>query len=564
MKKSAILLCVILFGHFCSIFKARVVPYPMGVIFPVEKEHELSYEGEIVSLIQTEDHFLYFSTRKGKIYCIDGQKREMLWEVDIPASLASPPYLTESRIYVNDNKNTLYCVDRAGKFLWETTLKGKITSGIAESGGQVYLGIENGLLFSLNADTGKELWQFQAEDAVRSNLVIWQDKLLFGCDDLHVYLVDNRGMLSAKYHAGGKTGKTLTVAENLLFFGTEDRYLHCVNLNRQKRKWRIRSGGATFVPPVVAGKRIFFLCWNCVLYCLNKNNGTILWWNSIPSRSYYRVEVIEKKVVVSSFSPELICFDILTGENKGSFSAAQEIKSNPTWLAPFLLINLHDPEKDSGLLQFLKKTVQVTLSSSKKSPNQPDEEITFRARDTGFHLPKFEFSLIRYAMARFYPDILLLFQQGEGEVVQESSELNTWDWFPQEEGFYSVGVVVVDEKEKAQAKLPFLIQKVDIHLSVTSSLESPQNVGQEIVFTVDFSGFVTPQFEFRLSRLKRINVGAKFPVLCFQDEEVVQETSEENSWTWIPGSQGLYLIRVIGQNGQGSATAKMAFVIKKE
>jgi len=166
------------------------------------------------------------------------------------------------------------------------------------------------------------------------------------------------------------------------------------------------------------------------------------------------------------------------------------------------LVNLHDPEKDIGKLVFLKKAVKVILSSSKKSPNGLNEEITFTAKDTGFHLPKYEFFLTRYIKAKFYPDIFLLFQQGERQVVQESSDTGTWRWFPEEEGYYSVEVVVVDEKEKAQTKFPFLIQKRAVDLSLMSSLKSPQDVNHEIVFAANFSGFVTPRFEFRLSRLK--------------------------------------------------------------
>jgi outer membrane protein assembly factor BamB len=564
MRKIALLLCIILFFSFCSIFKTKVVPYPKGVIFPVEKDDELSYEGEIISLIQKEDHLLYFSTRKGKIYCIDGQKREISWEVDIPASLVSPPYLSESRLYVNDENNTLYCVDRAGKLLWDRTLESQITSTVAESGGQVYVGTEDGLLFGLDVETGQEIWQFRADDAVRSNLVIWQNHLLFGCDDQQIYSVDRKGRLVGRYDAGGKTGKTLAVADNLLYFGTDDRYLHCMNLDRQKRKWKIRSGGATFVPPVAAGKRIFFLCWNCAIYCLDKTSGTILWWNSIPSRSYYRVEVIEEKVVVSSFSPELVCFDLQTGENEGSFDAPREIKSNPVWLDPFLVINLHDPEKNSGELLFLKKMVKVTLSSSKKSPASPNEEITFRARDSGFHIPKYEFSLARYIMARICPGILFPFPQGEREVVRQSSESNTWDWFPEEEGCYNVGVVVIDEKEKAQAEVPFFIQKEVVFLSLSTSPDSPQSIGQNIVFTANFSGFETPRLEFRLSRLERVNMVAGFPVLCLGDEKIVQEASEEITWKWTPAEQGIYMIKVLAQDGQESATASVTFAIKNE
>ena len=564
MKKIAVFLCVILFCPVCSLFKAKVAPYPAGVIFPVEKEHELSYEGEIIPPIQKENDFLYFSTRKGKIYCVDGQKRETVWELDMPAALASPTYLSEDRIYVCGDKNNLYCVHRAGKILWEWTTASMITSGVAESGGQVYAGTEKGILSGLNADTGDELWQFEAGGAIRSNLVTWQDTVLFGSDDHYIYFVDDQGRPAGSYHAGGKTGKTLAVDDNLLFFGTDDRYLHCVNLLRRKGKWRIRAGGAAFVPPVVAGRRIFFVCWNCVLYCLDKKSGTILWWNSIPSRSSYPVEVIEKRVVVTSFSPELVCFDIKTGEHRGSFRASQEIKSNPLWMSPYLLINLHDPEKNTGKLLFLEKSVKVTLSSSPKSPAEPNEEITFRATDTGFHLPKYEFFLSLYAMTRICPGIYFPFTRQDREVVQKSSDQNTWDWFAEKEGLYSVEVVVVDEKEKADAEMPFLIREKEPLLSLSSSVESPQKIGREIVFTADFSGLTSPRLEFRLIRCQRLSVFARFPFLILEEEKIVQESSEAESWSWVPEREGIYFIKAAAQDGQESAAAILAFAIKKE
>jgi outer membrane protein assembly factor BamB len=564
MKKFTFLVLVILSCNFCSLFKAKIVPYPSGVVFPVVRDHELSYEGEIISLIQKKDHLLYFSTRDGKLYCFDGQKQELLWRFDIPASSSSSPYLAESRIYIDDDDNNLYCLDSDGELRWKTQFANKITSGVAESGEQVYFGTGKGQLICLNADTGQELWQFQAGDAIRSNLVIWQDTVLFGCDDHQVYFVDKKGMLSGKHDAGGRIGKTLTIDENLLYFGTEDRYLQCLNLKRKKTKWKILSGGATFVPPVVTEKRVLFLCWNCVLYCINKKSGTILWWGSVPSRSYYRVEVIQDKAVVSSFSPKLVCFDIQTGKNQGSFDASQEIKSNPAWFTPFLLVNLHDPENDAGELVFLKKEVKATLFPSQKSPNKKNEEISFTAKGTGFHLPMYEFFLTRYVRARFYPGIILLFREGDREVVQESSELAAWKWFPEEEGFYNIEVVIADEKEKAQTEFPFLIREGNMKVSLSSAMTSPQQIGQKIVFTADSEGLGAPRFEFRLSRLRWVRILSPFPFLFVDKEEIVREASEKDNWTWTPGKEGMYLIKVIAQDGEEKATAHLAFAIKKE
>jgi hypothetical protein len=149
-------------------------------------------------------------------------------------------------------------------------------------------------------------------------------------------------------------------------------------------------------------------------------------------------------------------------------------------------------------------------------------------------------------------------------VVQESSDKGTWQWFPEEEGYYSVDVVVVDEKERALAKFPFIIQKRAVRLSLTSSIESPQNVDQEIVFAAKYSGFVTPRFEFWLSRLKWASVLAGFSLLLVEDEKIVQEPSEADSWKWSPRNRGLYMIRVIARDEQESATARLPFIIKKE
>jgi hypothetical protein len=564
MKKSAALLLVILSANFCSLFKSKVAPYPSGVIFPVVKDQEISYEGEIISLIQKVGSFLYFSTQKGKVYCIDGEKKEIFWQFDAANPLACPPYVAESRIFVHDKGNNIYCLGQDGKLQWKTALADKITSSIAEDGDQVYCGTEKGQLHCLSAETGQEIWQYEADSAVISNLVIWHDDVLFGGDDNIIRIVDHSGRLSRKIDVGARTGKTLALEESLLFFGTEDRYLHCVDLNRQKTKWKIRSGGATFVHPVISGNQVLFLCWNCVLYCLNKKNGSILWWGSVPSRSYYRIEVIEKRVVASSFSPEIVCFDLKTGESVGTYEASQELKSNPAWFPPFLLVNLHEPESDKGKLVFLKKDVGVNLISSKKSPQKPNEEITFSAKATGFHLPKYEFFLSRFIKAKLQPGIIAFFREGDREIVQQSSELSAWDWFPGEQGYYNVEVEVLDEREKAHGEMPYSIQKEEVDVSLLSSLSSPQNSGKKIVFTANFSGFETPQCEFRVRRLKWVSVHSAFFLLFGEDEEVVQGKSAENSWIWTPGNEGLYLIKAVVQDEQEMASDQVVFAINKE
>jgi len=562
MRKTTVILLSLVFLSVCSLFRTKIPPYPSGVVFPLINDTELAYEGEIINLIQKSENRLYLSTRKGRVYCIDGQKRKILWRYDAAVSLASAPHLGEDSIYVFDEENTLYCLDSEGQLQWKKTCENRITSGIKANNKKVYIGTEKGDFFCLSSEDGRILWHFQADDAIKSNPVTWRSLVLFGCDDHRVYFLNQEGRLSRKFDAGGKLGPTLFVDGDFLYFGSEDRYLYCVNLNRAKTKWKIRTGGATFIPPVVDKNKVYFLCWNSVVYCLNKKSGTILWWNSVPSRSFYRLEVIGDKIIASTLSSKIVCFDLETGEKQGTFDAFQEIKSNPVWFSPFLLVNLYDRDSNLGKLVFLKKEVKVTLSSSNTSPQKLNEEVIFTARATGFYMPKYEFLLNRFIRLRFYPGISVLIRDGDKNVVQQSSESDSWNWFPEQEGYYIIEVIAVDEKGKAENKFPFIIEREEPRVSLSASRESPQEINNEIVFTAKASGMISPQFEFLLSRLIKLEVLSDFFVFS-KEESVVQELSEKDSWTWTPKDEGFFLVKVRAVGKEQRADSEMAFAIKK-
>jgi outer membrane protein assembly factor BamB len=562
MRKIVGLLAAVILSSVCSLFRSKVVPYPTGIMFPLVKDGELSYEGEIIPQIQSIDSILYFSTRKGKVYCVDAQNRLIQWRFDTTASLVSPAYLGENRIYVYDVEDDLYCIGEQGKSLWKSKASEKITSTVLECRDRVYFGTEKGQVYCLSSVNGEEIWRFQAEGEVISNLVIWRSIVLFGCSDNSIYFIDQSGNCVAKYSTGSSVGQTLLVDGNSLYFGTEDRYLQCLNLAKRNTRWKIRSGGATYVPPVVDGDKVFFLCWNSVLYCLDKKNGTIQWWGGVPSRSYFRVEVIEDKVVASSFSSEIVGFDKKTGEEKGTYDAAQEIVSNPVWVKPFLLVNLYDWESETGKLVILKKEVKVVLSPSKKSPQKRNEEVVFSARETGFYLPKYTFYLTQLEQYWLYPGFSIFIPLKEKQVVQESSDESTWSWFPEQAGYYKVEAQVTDEKEKVWAELPFCIERGEVGVKLTSSVESPQEAGQEVVFKAAVSGLTNPKFEFRLGRLIWLKVISDFVILYPGEENIVQELSESDSWTWIPEEKGFYRIRVLAQDEQERAEADMSYTIE--
>ena len=459
MKKHGYIVIIILFLSCCSLFKSKIPSYPTGIIFPIEKAKEISYKGKIIDNIQKKEGYLYFSTREGFIYCIDYENEKINWEFKASEQIESHPFLGKESIYVFDRKNHLYCINMEGEVRWENNINEGITSGVVELKDEVCLGTEKGNFIAFNTSDGKERWHFRAGGSIRSEPIGSNDVIMFGCDDKNIYFLSENGTLLGKFETGDKIRSALAVDGNCLYFGAENQYFYCVDIKKKKKKWKVKTGGKIIVPSVNDRKRVYVLSGNNVLYCLNKKNGTILWWNAIPSSSHFRLELIEDRITVSSLSSLLVCFDVKTGKKVGYFEAPTEIKSNPLWIAPHLLINLYNDRRNTGRLLFMKKGVNVILEPSKEYPRKINEEIVFSSSITGFFMPEYEFT-IRYLHVPFGSDIChYMKEEGEKVIVQEKSDKNTWTWFPDKPGAYAIGVVVTDEKERAEIEIPFIIEE---------------------------------------------------------------------------------------------------------
>ncbi|MBN1222870.1 MAG: PQQ-binding-like beta-propeller repeat protein [Candidatus Aminicenantes bacterium] len=564
MKKSIGVLGFVLLLSTCSLFKAKIPPYPNGVIFPVEKGDAISYTGEIISPMRTEAGRVYLSTRSGYVYCVEVAEKKILWELKLSGNLSIPLSLSPDSLFVCDEKHVLYCVNREGKVRWEKTIEGTVESEAVAFEGMVFLATGEGRLLALNSAQGEELWTFQAEKSIQSNIVAASKTIAFGCDDGRLYLLTSSGKLKGKFDVGGRIGNTLAADGSWLYYGTDQKEVICFDIARAKERWKIKTGGRVLIAPVFDEKRAFFSCLNNVLYCLNKKNGTILWWNPIPGRSVYPLAIVQKRVIVTSRSSVLVSFDAQTGEKLGAFDAGTEFRSNPLWNEPFLLAHFYDPRNDKGLLVFIKKKVSVTLFGSPESPQHVNTQIVVTASPVGFHLPEYEFTASR--MFKFYlnPYFFILMKEADQEdVVREKSEKNTWDWFADKEGLYAIGVKVSDEKEKKEQWIPYAILKEVPEVTVAFSKKSPQAAGEEIVFTATAKGISNPSYEFVLRRVFKIRFFAYSFIFSYITKETVQEKSESNAWTWNPDKTGIFAIEVVAEGQEEKANSVVFFSIRK-
>lgn len=460
MKKVCLVLFVCLCCCGCFLFRSRVAPYPTGIIFPIVPSKEIPLEGRVNESLLMEGGRLYTSTQEGTVCAYDGGSRELLWEFGLAAPPRTSLYSGEGCLFIADGQNSLYCLSREGEILWKASLSAEATGGICDDKAQVYLGTEDGLFFALDRSTGDLAWSYQCGGAIHSLPVCAYNRVYFGCDDGNVYCLDAHGALRAQYSASGMIRGGLEMDGERLFFGADDTYVYSLDLPDLKLRWKARCGGKIRLSPVQDTRHVYFISMNNVLTCFYKKNGHVRWWKGLPARTQFRPEIVEDRVIVSTRSRQAVAFETTTGDIKGEYAAKAVLRSNPVWLAPDLVVAARDPITDQDMLQILVKKVGASLASSKPSPQEVNEEIVITASAIGFHLPQYEFYLTRYQLLRYGFEGLIWVRLGEEKLlVQQKSEQNTWNWYPEEEGAYVIEVRIEDEKEAAAGKITFLVEK---------------------------------------------------------------------------------------------------------
>ena len=71
--------------------------------------------------------------------------------------------------------------------MWKYTTGNFVWSSPAVANGVVYVGSDDGNLYTLNASSGALLWQYQAGCLVRSSPAVANGVVYVGCYDYNVY-----------------------------------------------------------------------------------------------------------------------------------------------------------------------------------------------------------------------------------------------------------------------------------------------------------------------------------------------------------------------------------------
>ena len=271
------------------------------------------------------------------------------WAFRARTLLEFPPAIAYGKLYIANNAGILFALEaRTGRERWTYDSRRCTAASPAVADGIVYEVFLNhppcnaqgsdidGQIVALHARGGRVKWRktigpSETSPLVSSGLVYvgdWRGK---------VYAFDTRtGQTRWTFTTGGKVKGGFALSGNRLYIGSYDGHVYALNARTGRQIWRAsaqaRLGptGTFYATPAVAYGRVYIGSTDHKVYSFGATTGRLRWSHTTGGYVYSSPAVYRLRVYIGSHDGHLYCFDAATGDVRWRFDAHGVISGSPT------------------------------------------------------------------------------------------------------------------------------------------------------------------------------------------------------------------------------------------
>lgn len=284
------------------------------------------------------DGIFYFTTMKGTFYGLKykkGKVKEVFIKNPGIHPVIADLVLADDKILYNDSDLYTYVFDLKGNPLWTKSL---IESFINDEGeriftdeiaggarymskptavdGLVYFGTPIRFVYAVDAETGKEVWKFEAGASLCGAPVYDNGKIYFGVHsgEDEFYCVDAKtGEIIWTQDIGWVWGSP-NVSDGMVYISGIDGNVQALDAETGHIIWRHRLDRSICSEPAVEGDQVFFGSWDHYLYGMDKKTGFINWKFHLSGGTDSGVQIVKDgKIYLPIGGPRFRRVDAKTG-----------------------------------------------------------------------------------------------------------------------------------------------------------------------------------------------------------------------------------------------------------
>ena len=276
-----------------------------------------------------------------------------IWTFRARQLLEFPPVIGYGRLYFTNNSGVMFAVNaKTGKRAWKKPIGRCVAATPAVGEHTVFQSFMNrppcnskakpgrleGEVIAFATGFGKIRWRTKIGPTESSPLLA-DGRVYVGDWRGRVYSLDERtGRVRWTFQGKGRIKGAVAKSGNRLFVGTYDGYLYAIRASTGKVIWRTRSQdrlggrGQFYSTPAVAYGRVYIGSTDGKVYSYGAASGTLRWSQGTGGYVYGSPAVWRKTVYVGSYSGRFYALDAATGDVKWRFQAKGDISGSATVL----------------------------------------------------------------------------------------------------------------------------------------------------------------------------------------------------------------------------------------
>ena len=242
------------------------------------------------------------------------QFHRVKWRFATGDRIVSSPVFSNHTIYFGGDDGNIYAVDaETGRQIWKRPTGGPVACTPAVANGIVYAESYDGKFYALNATTGAVKWKFATGGERR-----FEAKGIHGLEPKTQTIADQYDIFLS----------SPVVAQGAVYFGSGDGNLYALDAVSGELKWKFKTGDVVHSSPAYADGTLYFGSWDSFFYAVDAATGKEKWrfqggedpliHNQVGFQS--SAAVVDGVVYVGCRDSNLYALDAATGKEKWRFN----------------------------------------------------------------------------------------------------------------------------------------------------------------------------------------------------------------------------------------------------